>query len=111
MKLTVTGRNIEITDAMKNHLNCKMDKTFQGMGGITDVHVSLHTEKHRHMAEVTVKTKGFTAHAEEETDDLYITMGSVLGKIEKQMKKHKERSQDNKVKDGFEAKNNLNEYN
>ena len=100
MKLTVTGRNVDITDAIKNHLDSKIKKIFQGMGESTDVHVSFHVEKHRHMAQVTVKTKGFTAHASEETDDLYITMDSVLEKIEKQLKKHKDRAQDQKIKKG-----------
>ena len=108
MRQIITGRNIEITDAIKNRLDRKINKTFHGIGENTDIHVSLHVEKHRHMAEVTVKTKGFTAHANEETDDLYITMDSVLEKIEKQLKKHKRREQDQKIKNGTELKNNLN---
>lgn len=107
MKLTVTGKNIDITDAIKNHLNNKMNKTFHGMDESTGVHISLHVEKYRHLAEVTVKTKGLTAHANEETDDLYITMDSVLEKIAKQLKKHKERKQDQKIKNGSPVKNNL----
>ena len=107
MKLTVTGRNIEVTEAIKHHLDSKIDKTFQGMGENTDIHVSLHVEKHRHVAEVTLKTKGFTAHADMETDDLYITVDSVLQKIEKQLKKHKGREQNKKIKNGAEAKNYL----
>ena len=108
MKQIITGRNIEITDAIKNRLDRKINKTFHGIGENTDIRVSLYVEKHRHMAEVTVKTKGFTAHANEETDDLYITMDSVLEKIEKQLKKHKRREQDQKIKNGAELKNNLN---
>ncbi len=107
MKLTVTGRNIEITDAIRDHLNSKMNKTIQDLGESADVHISLHVEKHRHMAEVTVKTKGCTVHADEETKDLYQTMDNVLAKIEKQLKKHKERSKDMRIKKGSEAKNRL----
>ncbi len=107
MKLTVTGRNIEITDAIRSHLDARMNKTIQDLGESADVHISLHVEKHRHMAEVTVKTKGFTVHADEETKDLYMTMDNVLAKIEKQLKKHKERSQDMRIKEGSEAKNKL----
>ena len=84
MKQIITGRNIEITDAIKNRLDRKINKTFHGIGENTDIHVSLHVEKYRHMAGVTVKTKGFTVHADKETDDLYLTMNSVLEKIEKQ---------------------------
>jgi putative sigma-54 modulation protein len=107
MKLTVTGRNIEITDAIRSHLDARMNKTIQDLGESADVHISLHVEKHRHMAEVTVKTNGFTVHADEETKDLYMTMDNVLAKIEKQLKKHKERSQDMRIKKGSEAKSKL----
>ena len=86
----------------------KINKTFHGIDENTDIHVSLHVEKHRHMAEVTVKAKGFTAHADKETDDLYLTMNSVLEKIDKQLKKHKKRELDQKIKHGTETKNNLN---
>ena len=60
MKLTVTGRNIEITDAIRDHLNGRMSKTIQDLGESADVHISLHVEKHRHMAEITVKTSAYT---------------------------------------------------
>ena len=108
MKQMVIGRNIEITDAIKNRLDRKINKTFHGIDENTDIHVSLHVEKYRHIAEVTVKTKRFTAYANKMTSDLYITMDSVLEKIEKQLKKHKEREQDQKIKNGAGIKNNSN---
>lgn len=107
MKLTITGRNIEITDAINDHLDSKMKKTIQDLGESADVHISLHVEKHRHMAEITVKAKGFTVHADEETKDLYLTMDNVLAKIEKQLRKHKDRAQDLRMKEGSAAKSKL----
>ena len=93
MKLTVTGKNIEITDAIKNHLSSKMNKVLQSTNDSANCHVTLYVEKHRHMADIIVKIKGFTAYAKEETTNLYTTLDSVLEKIEKQLKKHKARSQ------------------
>ena len=52
-----------------------------------------------------MKVKGFTAHADEETNDLYKSMDNALEKIEKQIKKHKERTKDQKIKNGVELKN------
>ena len=37
MKITVTGRNIEITDAIRDHLNNKMNKTIKDLGEVADV--------------------------------------------------------------------------
>ena len=107
MKLTVAGRNLEITDAIKKHLNSRLDKITTSLSEGADIHVSLHVNKYRHTADVTVKQKGFTIHADEETKDLYLTMDSVLEKIEKQLRKHKNRAQDLIIKKGFEEKNEL----
>ncbi|MFQ5451148.1 MAG: ribosome hibernation-promoting factor, HPF/YfiA family [Nitrospinaceae bacterium] len=109
MKLTVTGRKMEITEAIRNHLERKMKKTIEDLGQRADVHVSLSVEKHRHFAEVTVKTKGFTVHSEEETNDLYTAMDNALVKIEKQLRKHKERAKDLRIKQGTLEKNKLQE--
>jgi putative sigma-54 modulation protein len=104
MKLTVTGRNIDITDGIRGHLQNKMDKTISDLGEEADVHVALHVEKHRHFAEVTVKTKGFTVHSQHETDDLYASMDNALLKIEKQLRKHKEKTQDLRNRKGSQSK-------
>ena len=98
MILTVIGRNIEVTEAIKKYLDKKINKTFQCINDNTNIHVSLHVQKHRHIAEVTAKTKGFTAYAGQETRDLYTTMDRVLEKISKQLKKYKERTQNQKSK-------------
>jgi ribosome hibernation promoting factor len=107
MKLTVTGRNIEITDAIHNHLDRKMEKTIQELGEKADVHVALSVEKFRHFAEITVKTKGFTVHGVDETDDLYVAMDNALTKIEKQLRKHKERAKDLRIKQAAAVKNKI----
>lgn len=104
MKLTVTGRNIEITEAIEGHLHKKMEKTLREFGEKADVHVALAVEKHRHFAEVTVKSKGFTVHSDEETSDLYASMDNALEKIEKQLRKHKERSKSLKIKRNIQEK-------
>jgi len=107
MKLTVTGRNIEITDAINDHLDRKMQKTILDLGEKADVHVALSVEKHRHFAEITVKTKGFTVHSDEETSDLYTAMDNALVKIEKQLRKHKDRAKDLRIKQASAEKNKL----
>ena len=105
MKLTVAGRNIEITDGIRNHLNDKMDKTIADLGEAADVHVALAVEKHRHFAEITVKTKNFTLHSHDETEDLYASMDKALEKMEKQIRKHKEKAQALRNKQGSQSKN------
>ncbi len=93
MKLTVTGRHLKITDAIQEHLDKQVERHVRPwVDGPGDIHFALAVEKQRHFAEVTVKSKGNTIHAENETGDLYAAIDGVVIKAEKQLKKHRERS-------------------
>ena len=63
------------------------------MYGNANIHFSFYVSKNRHVAEATVKQKGLTTRAKDETRDLYLTVDNVLGKVEKQLRKHKSRTQ------------------
>ena len=93
MNLTVTGRNFEITDAMKKFLKKRIAKTGDRLYDNARIHFSFYVGKNRHMAEATVKQKDLTTRAKDETRDLYLTVNNVLGKVEKQLRKHKSRTQ------------------
>ena len=92
MNLTVTGQNFEITDAIKKFLNKRIAKTGNRLFDNANIHFSLYVDKNRHMAEATVKQKGLTTRAKDETRDLYLTVDNVLGKVEKQLGRHKSRT-------------------
>jgi len=91
MNLTITGKNIEVTEGIKTHLTRKMGKTIDGLEERADVHVILAAEKHRHLAEITVTIKGLSLNSKDETDDLYVAMDHALEKMEKQLRKRKDR--------------------
>ena len=80
MKFQVIGKNVELTDAIKSHLDNKINKIFPNADESTDVRISLCVEKYRHIADVTVKINGATLHTGDETEDLYTSMDSVLKK-------------------------------
>ena len=98
MKLTVAGRHIQVTQAIEDHLTQKIEKVLGNLDEAADVHAALSVEKHRHFAEITIKTKGFSVHSESETDDLYTAMDLAVEKIDKQIKKHWERIKSKQVK-------------
>jgi len=104
MKLTVAGRHLKITQGIEDHLHQKMGKATKILDDAADVHVALSVEKHRHFAEITVKSKGFSVHSEAETEDLYKAMDQAVEKIEKQLKKHRERLKSKKIKQNQEEK-------
>ena len=93
MNLTVRGRNFEITDAIKKFLEKRIAKKADRLYDNANIHFSFYVGKNRHMAEATVKQKGLTTRAKDETRDLYLTVDNVLGKVEKQLRKHKSRTQ------------------
>ena len=101
MKLTVTGRKIEITDGIRNHLDDKLSKNIPDLDEASDIHITLSVEKHRHFAEITLKTKGMTLHSQEETKDLYASIDKALEKMEKQLRKHRDKAQEVRLKQDF----------
>jgi putative sigma-54 modulation protein len=88
MHITVTGRHFEVTEALRQHIDTKMQKMERFLGGITDVHVVLSVEKYRHSAEMTLlQANGNTLRSLEETHDMYESVDKAIEKIEKQARK------------------------
>ena len=104
MKIKITSKGLKITDGIRNNLDNKINKVFHGLSEVTSAHISLNIEKKRHIAEVTVLSKGRVFHATDMTDDLYMSMDGVLKKMEKHLKKIKGRRQHLKIKNGLAAK-------
>jgi len=89
MAITVRGKNIEITPALKDYVvkrTNKITKYFQTLGEITAV---LAVEKGRHIIELTVPINGMILRGEEATADMYTSIDLVVDKIEKQIEKYK----------------------
>jgi len=92
MQITVTGRHFEITEALRQHVENKIQKLDRYLEGITDVHVVLSVEKHRHSAEITLQvTNGDSIRSLEETYDMYLAVDTVIEKVEKQIRRQQKR--------------------
>lgn len=91
MQVTVTGRNIEMTEALKKYAEEKVQKVKKYLHTSIDAHIILAVEKFRQKAEVTINANGVKIHGEEETEDMYSSIDKVMDKIERQVRKHKER--------------------
>ena len=105
MELKITGKGIKITDSIQNNLKSKMKKMFHGLKGIISIHVFLSIEKKRHIAEISVVSKGSVVRANDVSSNLYVSINGVLRKIEKHLRKIKDRRQDIKTKNGLAVKN------
>jgi putative sigma-54 modulation protein len=96
MNLDITGRHIEITPALKDFTEDKLRKLEKLLHGPLEVKVVLGIEKHRHTAEIQVKSKSAVFSGTQETGDLYASIGEVVDKLERQALKHKEKKRDHK---------------
>ena len=94
MNIELTGRHIEITEAIRDHIQKRVAKLSKLVGGLCDFHFVLTVEKHRQIAEVNLVTKMGIFSATEESKDLYGSIGSAVEKLEKQIRKFKERRKD-----------------
>jgi putative sigma-54 modulation protein len=103
MKIDITGRQIEITPAIREFTVEKLRKLEKLLDGPLDVHVVLAVEKHRHLAEIQVKSRTAILSGAEETADLYASIGEVVEKIERQAQKHKEKITEKKRREGTKA--------
>ncbi len=96
MQVTVTGRHFEITDPLRQHIESKLNKLDRYLDGITDVHVVLSVEKHRHIAEINLQANGSLIRGVEEKHDMYLAVDTVIEKIERQVKRQKDKDSDRK---------------
>lgn len=91
MKLTITGRNIEITRAHRSYIRKRFAKWSNFLHSGTVVHVILAVEGYRHIAEVTAKDKNYKLTGKQITKDLYQSIDLLAEKINRQLAKQHEK--------------------
>ena len=89
MRITITGRNIELTPGIKEAVEDKLSKLEKYFKPDTDVNVTLSVEKDRQKIEVTIPTKGHTIRAEEVSNDMYVSIDLVEETLERQLVKYR----------------------
>lgn len=98
MNISITGRHVEVTEAIKKHAEEKIARIKKYMHDVIDVHIILSVEKFRHKAEITVQGDGMRLHGENVTEDMYAAIDTVTSKIEAQARRHKEKLKTARVK-------------
>lgn len=91
MRITITGRNIELTQGLKDAVEDKLNKLEKYFTPETEVYVTLSVEKERQKIEVTIPIKGHVIRSEQVSTDMYVSIDLVEEIIEKQLKKYRTR--------------------
>lgn len=100
MQINLTGHHIDITDSLKNFVDSKFEKLERHFEHITNIHVILGVEKERQKAEATINVNRGQLFAEAEHEDMYAAIDSLLDKLDRQLKKHKEKLTDHHKAEG-----------
>lgn len=96
MRYTITGRNIEVTPALRDAVQDKIGKLERYFNPDTEVIVTLSVQKDSQKIEVTIPMKGNIIRAEESSSDMYVSIDLVEEIIERQIKKYKRKLIDKK---------------
>lgn len=103
MHIYVNGKNIEITDAIKAYVKEKIGKVVNHYDQIQGIEVILSVIKNpaasgKHVAEVTCKLNIGAIHCQESGESMYESIDLLADKLDRQVKKHKDKTLSSKDK-------------
>jgi putative sigma-54 modulation protein len=98
MELTIKGKNVEITDRLRDYVSRKVGKLDRYLPSISEAWVELSVEgtkaaQHRQVCQVTVRSNGTILRAEERSDDIFHSIDTVLDKMYRQIARYKGKRQ------------------
>ena len=100
MKITISGKNIDVTEGLKAAVNEKLGKLEKYFTPDANVIVTLSVEKERQKIEVTIPVKGNIIRSEQVSNDMYVSIDLVEEVIERQLRKYKNKIADKQQEAG-----------
>lgn len=91
MKIIITGKNIDVTEGLKERVTKKIKKLDKFFTNETEAHVTLSVQKTRQIVEVTITFNGIVLRAEESNEDMYASIDKTVDLIERQIRKNRTR--------------------
>ena len=100
MQIELSGRHVDITDALRDYVNNKFERLQRHFDHMTNIHTVISVEKARQKAEATVHMSGNNIFAEAEDENMYAAIDALVDKLDSQIRKHKEKITDHHRGDG-----------
>ncbi|HTG00395.1 MAG TPA: ribosome-associated translation inhibitor RaiA [Nitrospirota bacterium] len=101
MQVSVIGRHIEVTEALKQYATEKFGRLEKYLPKAADAVITLSVvKKVHHIAEAAIKSKGVLIQASEETEEMYSAIDLLVEKIERRVRRYKEKLVDHKHQAG-----------
>ena len=100
MQINITGHHVELTPALREYVTTKLQRLVRRFDHVTNAHVVLEVTKQNHRAEATVHVSGGTLFAESSEANMYAAIDILADKLDRQIKKHKEKKTDHHRAEG-----------
>lgn len=100
MQISITGQHMDVTPALRDYVETKFQRLERHFDQITNVHFILTIEKERHKAEATVSVSRGELFADTEQESMYAAIDDLMDKLDRQLKKHKEKLTDHRRSEG-----------
>lgn len=106
MQLSITGRNVDITDYTRGYVEKKMQRVERHLPALSEARVELSSEstkgtEERNVAQITLRAGGVILRGEERASDLFTAIDLVMEKVVRQVDRFKEKRQKRMRKQGL----------
>jgi putative sigma-54 modulation protein len=96
MQVIIQGRNVEVTDRLREYVESKVEKLDRYLPTITEARMELSTEQtrsaeDRQVAQLTLHIKGVLLRSEERSSDMFTSVDNVMDKIRRQIDRYKDK--------------------
>lgn len=96
MELLITGKNVEVTDWLRQYVEKKIGRLDRYLPNIQEARVDLSTEstkraQDRQVAQVTLRSNGAILRAEEKSSDMFTSIDAVVDKMHRQIRRYKDK--------------------
>lgn len=109
MNIIVSGKNILLTDSLKNAAEKQISKLEKYFSSDINVKANLSVQVNTHIIEITIPINGVIIRVEEATDDMYKSIDHAVKKLERQLVKYKRKLQKRDINKNFFLNDTLDE--
>ena len=94
MNIQITGHHVEITSAIRDYVNGKLERITRHFDHVIDINVILSVDKLQQKVEATIHVRGKDIFAESTEQNMYAAIDSLVDKLDRSVIRHKEKQQD-----------------
>ncbi len=94
MQINITGHHVDVTPALRDYVNEKMQRISRHFDNVISTSVILRIESRSHEAEATVKAPKRSLFANHAADDMYAAIDGLIDKLDRQVRRYKDKLTD-----------------